>query len=66
MRLLLHWEIARAETPPPQAARRRKRPRSNSGPRHHDKPNDQADNVRNALVVIEAVEEERASGRAQL
>jgi hypothetical protein len=34
--------------------------------RHHDKANDHADNVRNALVVIEAVEEELMTGKAQL
>lgn len=33
---------------------------------HSDQPNDHRDNVRNALAVIEAVEEELATGRAQL
>jgi hypothetical protein len=34
--------------------------------RHSDQPNDHRDNVRNALSVIDAVEEELATGRAQL
>lgn len=34
--------------------------------RRHDKPNDHADNARNALAVIDAVEEELLTGRAQL
>lgn len=34
--------------------------------RHHDQPNDHGDNVRNAIIVIDAVEEELATGRAQL
>ncbi len=34
--------------------------------RHHDRPNDHADNLRNALTVIDAVEEERTTGKAQL
>lgn len=34
--------------------------------RNADAPNDQSDNVRNALVLIEAVAEELATGKAQL
>ncbi len=34
--------------------------------RQHDQPNDHSDNIRNAIVVIEAVEEEIATGRPQL
>lgn len=34
--------------------------------RHSDRPNDHSDNVRNALVVIDAVAEELATGKPQL